>query len=301
MFNNKHSNLGSFIISVLALAILFWYTSCSSDMVKIPPRSQTTPQFPPSRFNLAISPKQANRKDIAVHQAINVYESRNELVATLDFLSQGLVHLTQDTTFSAIVSEACLKNAFSSEYKVRLADAAYRYEQKTGCNIVDVMRERSMLLKQNIDWEMYTRMMNGFVLNEVALQPEIYLGFLNDNGDYENDNWDRRSVAFVGYGQMGNWTEIPGWQSSEQGVFRSFIVIEDMYKIPMWDVAVTGEFMKDLSGGDYQTFAIPTAKCYCISCLEGHGDMCHKSANPQGECSCRSGGNCPGNCLDSTH
>ena len=99
---------------------------------------------------------------------------------------------------------------------------------------------------------------------------------------------------------MGDWTEIPVWQAGEARASRSFIAIEDVYEVPMWEVAVLADFMKELPVSDYQPFAIPTAKCWCFTCESPRdAEICQRSANPAGpgECSCRGGGCREGNCV----
>lgn len=273
---------------LLALCMFsFGLVSCMTDenrrLVAESKANQTpsTMSFESSNFSADV-----REGDLVAQQAMKLYEGRDEAIATLDLLSQGLAYLAHDPTFSTIVADMCMENAAIQDYKAPLAEVAERYEAEAGRSVVEAIAERSPAF----DRKSFREALSGFVVNDVFLQPEIYLGFLNDNGDFENRNWDRHSVAWVGHGQMGDWTEIPVWQADEAGASRSFMTIEDVYEVPMWEVAVGAKFLGEISPDMYQPFAIPSAKCSCIT-DQGTGEIaCQRSGGGNvAPCSCRKG------------
>ena len=167
--------------------VSFVLVSCMTDENNRLVAESKAKQMPFTTFSAPSIPfADVHEGDLSAQQAMKLYESRDEAIATLDLLSQGLAFLTHDATFSTIVSDICMENATTQDYKASLVEVAERYEAEAGRSVVEAIAERSSAAREDFDIESFRDAISGFVVNDVFLQPEIYLGFLNDNGDFEN-------------------------------------------------------------------------------------------------------------------
>ena len=232
---------------------------------------------------------------LAYPQAKLLYENRAEIKEKLSTISRGLTCLLNDATISKIISTEAQINGSTTDYHVDLSEVAAQYFSSTGITLGEAIKSQCPELRA--DQPGLDRLFNGFEIEGIKLTVQVYLGFLNNNGAYFNEDWDRETVGFVGSGQFQDWNEIPVWSLVDGRPQVGFIGYDEIFQKPMWEVAVYTPLFETLEEGQYAAFAIPTRKCYCRKCLEKpKQELCQFTFSTK-ECNCRTLSPCPGNCV----
>lgn len=225
-----------------------------------------------------------------------IVNNKTKIKKNLATISKGLSYLITDKDFSSIVATICEKNGKEGELREKLSSLAQKYKVTTG----QTLQQAILKTSKTFEIEHFSTLIEGFEIEGVLLETNISLGFLNNNGDYFNEGWNRQNVDYVMTGQFQDWSRIPAWKITNGNLEQSSISFEETFRIPTWEVTFWHPVLKELSIDDYQLFAGPSAKCYCMVCPDNESrSLCQYSPSPGNGCSCRKGTGCPGpECMD---